>query len=70
MKLKKYKNELKEELRDKFLFLKMDACTRHRVNYFGVNAQFVDSKNELIIATMGAKDTENQHYSTFIKTLV
>ena len=28
------KNKLKEELRDTLLFLKMDECTSHRINYF------------------------------------
>ena len=59
--------KLKEELHDKS---KMDACTRHRVNYFALNAQFVDSKNELTITTMAVRDTDNQHCSTFIQTLV
>ena len=31
------KHKLKEELRDKFLFSKMDGCTRHRINYFALN---------------------------------
>ena len=48
----------------------MDACTQHRVNYFALNAQFVDSKNELTIITMAVRDTNNQHSSTFIQTLV
>ena len=48
----------------------MDACTRHRVNYFAVNAQFVDSNKKLTIATMAIRDTKNQHSSDFIKTLV
>jgi len=48
----------------------MDACTRHGVNYFGLNAQFVDSSSELTIITMAVKDTDNQHSNTFIQTLV
>jgi len=64
------KNKLKEELRDKFLFLKMDGCTRHRINYFALNVQFVDSKNEVRIFTLAVRDTENQHSSDFIQRLV
>ena len=60
------KNKLKEELRDKFLFLKMDECTRHRINYFVLNVQFVDSKTEGKIFTLAVRDTENQHSSDFI----
>ena len=64
------KNKLKEKLRDKFLFLKMDGCTRHRINYFALNIQFVDSKNELRVFTLAVRDTENQHSSDFIQRLV
>ena len=64
------KNKLKEELRDKFLFLKMDGCTRHRISYFALNVQFVDSKNEVRIFTLAVRDTENQHSSDFIQRLV
>ena len=64
------KNKLKEELRDRFLFLKMGGCTRHRINYFALNVQFVDSENEVRIFTLAVKDTENQHYRNFIQRLV
>ena len=64
------KNKLKEELRDKFLFLKMDGCTSHRINYFALNVQFVDSKNEVRIFTLAVRDTENQHCSDLIQRLV
>ena len=64
------KNKLKEELCDKFLCLKMDGCTRHRINYFALNVQFVDSKNEVRIFTLAVRDTENQYSSDFIQRLV
>ena len=64
------KNKLKEELRDKFLFLEMDGCIRHRINYFALNVQFVDSKNEVRTFTLAVRDTENQHSSDFIQRLV
>ena len=64
------KNKLKEELRDKFLFLKMDRCTRHRKNYFSLKVQFVDYKNEVRIFTLAVRDTENQHSSNFIQRMV
>ena len=48
----------------------MDGCTRHRINYFALNAQFVDSKNEVRIFTLAVRDTENQHSSDFIQRLV
>jgi len=64
------KNKLKEKSHDKFLFLKMDGCTRHRINYLALNVQFVDSKNEVRIFTLAVRDTENQHSCDFIQRLV
>ena len=64
------KNKLKEEFVIIFLFLKMDGCTRHRINYFALNVQFVDSKIEVRIFTLAVRDTENQHSSDFIQRLV
>ena len=65
-KAEEQKNKLKEELRGKFLFLKIDGCNRHRTNCFALNVQFVDSKNEVRIFTLAVSDTENQHPSGFI----
>ena len=43
------KSQLVKELQDKFFFLRMDVCTRHRINYFAVNVQYIDSHNKLAI---------------------
>ena len=66
-KAEQQKEALKKELKDKFLFLKLDACTRHRVNYLGINVQFVNSENKLDIQTLAVRDTEAQHNSDFIR---
>ena len=36
----KQKEELKKSLKGRFVFLKMDGCTRHRVNYFAIKVRF------------------------------
>ena len=56
---KKEKIVLKKMLRDKFCFLKMDACTRQRINYFAINVQFVDDNNTLTIRTLAVRDTKS-----------
>ena len=30
----------------------MDACTHHRVNYFAINAQYVDDNNKIVTHTL------------------
>ena len=47
----------------------MDACTRHRVNYFAINVRYVDDWRN-ITKTLAIKDTEAQHSSNFLKQLV
>ncbi|KAM4018767.1 LOW QUALITY PROTEIN: uncharacterized protein ACNLHF_008010 [Anomaloglossus baeobatrachus] len=66
---KKRKN-LKKTLKGRFLFLKMDACTRHRVNYFAINVRFVCDKNEIVTKTLAVKDTKAHHTSEFLQVLV
>ena len=60
------KNELKEELSDKFVSLIMDGCTRHWVNYLAINVQFINSKNMLDIKTLAVRDTQAQQSSEFL----
>ena len=45
----------------------MHACIRHRVNYHGINEQFLNSQNKLDIRTLAVRDTEAQHNSDFIR---
>ncbi|XP_075172075.1 uncharacterized protein LOC142243755 [Anomaloglossus baeobatrachus] len=66
----KQKEELKKTLKGRFVFLKMDACTRHRVNYFAINVRFVCDKNEIITKTLAVKDTKAHHTSEFLQVLV
>ena len=60
------KNVLKEELSDKFVFLKMESCARHGVSYLAINVQFINSKNMLDIKTLAVRDTQAQHSSKFM----
>jgi hypothetical protein len=75
MEAKREKGKLKESLRNKLVFLKMDACTRQRVNYFAINVQFIDPLNPLMeeairIYTLAVKDTEAQHKSDYLNKLI
>ncbi|CAK8690149.1 unnamed protein product [Clavelina lepadiformis] len=54
------KNALKEDLSDKFVFLKMDGCTKLRVHYLAINVQLVNSKNMLDIRTLAVRDSTAQ----------
>jgi hypothetical protein len=67
---KKHKELLVNQLKDKPIFLKMDACTRHRVNYFAVNILFISDEKEIITRTLAVKDTEARQTSEFVKKLV
>ena len=53
----KKKKELKENLKGHFVYNKMDACTRHRVNYFAINVRFVDNESQIVTRTIALKDT-------------
>lgn len=64
------KEELRRTLKGRFVFLKMDGCTRHRVNYFAINVRFVDDKNKMVTQTLAVKDTHAHHTSDYLHKLV
>ena len=66
----KQKQEPKKFLKGRFVFLKMDGCTRHRVNYFAINVRFVCENNKIVIKTLALKDTKAHHTSEFLQALV
>ena len=61
------RKKLKKGRNDKFVFLKLDGCTRHRVNYLAINVQLINSKNMLDIKTLAVRDTQAQHNSEFLR---
>lgn len=62
----KHKIKLKEILHGKLIFLKMDACTHHRVNYFAINIQFIDHDQKVVICTLAVQDSKAQHTSDYL----
>ena len=64
------KDLLKNLMKNKFVFLKMDACTRMRTNYIAINVQFMNKNMEVIIYTLAVKDTNANHFSKSIKKIV
>ena len=66
----KQKNKLVEDIRHKLIFVKMDAATRHRVNYFAINIRYVDNENNSVTKTLAVRDTKNSHTSEFISDLL
>ena len=47
----------------------MDACIRHRVNYFAINVQIMNENNKLTIRTLVEQDSHALHTGNFIKCL-
>ena len=66
----KQKEELKELLKGRLIYLKMDACTCHRVNYFAINVRFADKSNMVVTKTLAIRDTHAQHTANHLKNLV
>ena len=62
----KQKEDLKKSLKGRFVFLKLDGCTRHRVNYFAINVRFVCENNKIVTKTLAVKDTKAHHTSKFL----
>ncbi|XP_073501872.1 uncharacterized protein [Phyllobates terribilis] len=65
----KQKEDLKKTLKRRFMFLKMEACTRHRVNYFAINVRYVCDNKEIVTKTLAVKDTKAHQTSQFLQAL-
>ena len=52
------------------MHLKMDAATRHRVNYFAINARFLDDDGKNITRTLAVKDIKAHHDSTYLQHVI
>jgi len=66
--LQKYeiqKEQLNSKLSNKLVYLKMDACPCHCVNYFAINVRYVD-EGKNYTETLAIRNTEAQHYSKFL----
>lgn len=66
----KKKEELRNALSGQYLFLKMDAATRHRVNYFAINVRYCTGDGKMITNTLAVKDTKAKHDSNFLQSLI
>ncbi|KAM4044019.1 uncharacterized protein ACNLHF_008128 [Anomaloglossus baeobatrachus] len=67
---RKEKENLKKTLKSRFMFLKMDSCIHHRVNYFAINVRYVCDNKEIVTKTLAVKDSKPHHTSQFLQTLV
>ncbi|XP_073540576.1 uncharacterized protein [Phyllobates terribilis] len=66
----KQKEGLKKTLKRRSMFLKMVACTRHRVNYFAINVRYVCDNKEIVTKKLAVKDTKAHHTSQILQALV
>lgn len=64
------KEELRKTLKGRFMFLKMDGCTRHRVNHFALNVRFISDSNKMVTQTLAVRDTHANHTSEYLAKLV
>ena len=60
------KHLLKNLMKNKFVFLKMYACTHMPTNYIAINVQFMNYDMEVIIYTLAVKDTNANRSSESI----
>ena len=65
--------EIKDELKGRALFIKIDGCTRQNRSYLGVNVQFSSSVTNRVgieIRTLAVKDCDGVHTAAHTKQMV
>ena len=53
-----------------YLFLKMNAATRHRVYYFAINDKYCTGDKKILTSTLVVKDTKAKCDSNFLQMLI
>ena len=66
----KNKEAFRKNLEGKYIYLKMDAATRHRVNYFAINVRFVGDDGKIVTKTLAVRDTRAHHDSSYLHRLI
>jgi len=66
----KHKKELLQQLKNKWIHIKMDCATRVRTNYLAVNVRFIDDNSNVVTKTLAIVDTKAQHTSKELKALL
>ena len=65
------KKILREQIKDQFVYIKLDVATRIRVNYLGINVRYVDKETLLpVTKTLAVKDTFDQHSSDALRKML
>ena len=64
------KDRLREEVKGKFLFIKLDCATRLRTNYLGVTVRFINRSTVPSTKTLALVDTRAQHTSKDLKAML
>ena len=65
------RESLKQELKNKFVYLKLDAATQLRVNYLGLNLQiFCPDLEKPKVITLGVTDIKQTHGSTEVREML
>lgn len=62
-------NQIKDDVKNNLISLKIDCVKRHSRSIMGVNIQFIKN-NKVCLATLAMKEIHEQHTSENLKTLV
>ena len=70
-----HKDKVKEDLRNKYIYLKFDCATRIRANYLAINVRYIDDNDKVggpvpVTKTLAVIDTRSRHSSNMIKEMV
>ena len=63
------KRKVKRFLQGRRLFLKMDGCTRQRINYFATNIKYVDDSNNRVTHTLAIPMLITQWVSNLVENV-
>lgn len=71
--MESYENEKQSlilSLKGRYVHLKIDSCTRLKVNYVAINIRFVNQDCQMVTKTLAVRDSKERHDSSYLQGLI
>jgi hypothetical protein len=66
---KKHREQIKHKLSEMLIYLKVDSTSRHMRHYLGINAQY-SNNDEIVVINLGTIDTKGKQTAEYTKKII
>lgn len=66
---KKHREQIKNKLSEMLIYLKVDSTSRHMRHYLGINVQY-SNNDEIVVINLGTIDTKGKQTAEYTKKII